>query len=263
MAVKLDIIDGNRGRITHDGWEFDRIATVTGLTGDGHARLYEASTVAGMPQLYSVHPSVPFCYLMEKSVESIDSETVQFRLYYKSAQVQLDTIEIGGTLSQGETSKDVYGNRIEVGYKYPADYQLNTALQGQSHWQGGTCTVLLPQHSIIKSRREFYNPSSIAKEYLGAVNSGPWSLDMTAAARTWLCTGIVGRSSDGERTYSVTYSFQYNADTWDLVARFLDPNTGKPPVIFHGSYDAGQPTPDDVQTTWHGNPIKNFNNLGL
>jgi len=255
MAVKLDIIDGNRGRLDHIGWEFERIATVTGLTGDGHAKIYAASTVSGMPILGALHPSVPYCYLMEKNAESIDSETVRFRLLYRTSRRLMDTIEVGGTLSQGETNLDINGNVMITTYTYPTDHPIEN-YRGLQKAQSEIVSKLLPEHSIVISRLEFANPSPRAKDYVGMVNDGAWSLDMSAAPRTWLCTGIVGRSPDNGVTYTVTYSFQYRGDTWDVSILHTDPATGKPPS------EAGDPS-DTVLNTYQIYPVRNFNNLGL
>ena len=260
MAVKVDIIDGNKGRLTFAGWEFERIATVTGCGGDGHAKIYTASTAAGMPALGSVHPTVAYCYLLEKNADSVDSETVRFRLLYRKpnrniSTPQIDTVEVGGTLSQKETNRDVNGNVMTVGYTFPSDHPIEN-YRSQQKIQSGLINKLIPEHSIVISRLEYANPSARAKEYVGTVNGGAWSLDMSAAARTWLCTGIVGRSPDAGATYTVTYSFQYRGDNWDGTMLFTDPATGKPPP------EEGDPS-DWVESTYQMYAMMNFNNLGL
>jgi len=44
MAIKIDIIEGNSGTVTEQGWELNRTFIVSGLSGDGDAMLYAAIT---------------------------------------------------------------------------------------------------------------------------------------------------------------------------------------------------------------------------
>ncbi len=233
MAVTYnDLIEGNTGKKTLDGWELNRMAVVTGVTGDGHAKIINAA--AELPGINTAHPSLSTCLLREIIPESIDSNTVKFRLIYSQAtparfQPQLNTIEVGGTLSQVQTNKDRDGNVISVSYEYPSSYKLDPNLQGKTVQTSSLVGKLAPEHTITFSRIEYSNPSPIAKGYVGTVNSMEWELDPGAAPGTWLCTGIVGRSNDGGITFVVTYTFQYRPDTWSTVVQFIDPNTGVPP----------------------------------
>jgi hypothetical protein len=233
MAVKYtDLIDGNSGKKTIDGWELTRTAVVTGVTGTGHAKILNAA--AELPDINAAHPSLSTCYLREIIPESVGSDTVKFRLIYSVPtpprfQPQLDTIEVGGTLSQVQTNKDREGNIISVSYTYPSDYKLDENLAGKTVQTSSLVGKLAPEHTITYSNLLFYNPQGLSENFVGTVNNGPWILAPSAAAGTWLCTGIVGRSNDGGLSYATTYTFQYRADTWKAVVVFIDPNTGVPP----------------------------------
>ena len=233
MAVTyIDLVDGDSGKQTIEGWELTRMAIVTGVTGDGHAKIYNAANE--LPSIGSAHPTISSIYLREIIPESLDANTVRFRLVYgipkyPIMQPRLNTVEVGGTLNQLQTNKDADGDIISVGYTFPSDYKLDPNLQSKMVNTSSLVNKLAPQHSIVYSRLIFNNPQFIARNFVGTVNLGGWYLDGGAAARTWLCTGIVGRSNDDGISFTTTYSFQYRDETWDSVVVFIDPNTGAPP----------------------------------
>jgi hypothetical protein len=237
---------------------------VHGVAGNGDARLKNALNTTGIPTLGTEHPSISECYLREAFAEAIDSDTVRVRLVYADpANMQgsqsLDTIEVGGSLSQIQTNLDIFNNTITVGYTYPLGYNLDDRLGTGSAADRTVETskqvpVLLPEHSMTITRIEYENPSPRAIDYLGKVNVGAWNLAPSAAPRTWLCTAIVGRSNDAGLTWTVTYNFQYRADTWDTVVTFIDPNTGAPPPDL---------IVDTGITAWQMYATANFTNLAL
>lgn len=257
-TARLDLIDGHRGRKTFDGWEVERIAIVSGVTGTGHLRIFNAADHADMPDIGDAHPSRSVCYLREMVLDAVTSEEIRFRLIYSDVtrpgfQPQLDTVEVGGTLSQIETNLDRFGDVIEVSYTYPSDYP-DDSYSSKTFTTGGLVSKFVPEHTIVVSRIETANPSRAAIDYVGTVNSGPWSLDLYAGVGTWLCTGIVGRSPDAGITYTVTYTFQYRADTWTTTVAYISPDTGRPPS------DLVDGTGINAYQLY---PIMNFNGLGL
>jgi hypothetical protein len=256
-----DLFDGNSGRVTAAGWEFDRMAIVTGATGDGHAKIYNAATELGL-SIGDAHPTVSDTKLRAVVCESIDTNSVRFRLLYRQGthtatpwEPPIDTIEVGASLGQVETNKDVSGTVMEVDYTYPATYAHDTKLQSTAApTQSALVSKLIPENTIIISKRQFFNPNGLAKEYVGTINQAGWNLDPTAAAETWLCTGIVGRSNDAGISYITTYSFQYRADTWDVNIAWIDPHDGRPPADL---------VPDTGLKSYQQYTIKNFNALNL
>lgn len=234
MAVLNDIIDNPTARFTLDGWTVERTAIVTGVTGTGHTRLLNAMNTTGIPVLGTQHPSGADCYLREAVPTADDSDTVRVRLIYAdpanmSYRQQLDTIEVGGTLSQVPTIYDRLGVAMYTTYTYPADYEYNDDMKSVEVSQGGTAAKLVPEHTIIKTRLEYANPSPLAIDFVGTVNMAGWNLAPSALEGTWMCMGIKGRSNDGEVSYIVTYSFQYRVDTWATTIKFIDPHTSKEP----------------------------------
>lgn len=256
MAVLHDIIDNPTGRFTFDGWQFERTAVVTGVTGDGHEKLLNAMNTAGIPVLGTAHPSAPATYLREAIPTADDSSTVRIRLIYAdpmnmSHRQLINTIEVGGTLSQVETEFDRFGTMMYTTYTYPVGHSHNA---GEMIDQPSLVSLLIPEHTITKSRLEYGSPGPVAKDFVGTVNAAGWNLDPAAALGTWLCTGITGRSNDGGSSFVATYSFQYRGDTWKTEIRFKDPVCGVGPMdlIANVGYK-----------TYEIYNIMNFNLLGL
>jgi len=244
MDVTCDLMDGASGRLTQTGWtDVERIAVVSGVTGGSAAgKIYTAASATGMPAIGDAHPCIKSCYLYEIIPTTVhDTETMRFRLLYKQyvnlritslpavMNPELNSIQVGATLSQVETHYDKDGVEQYLTYTYPAGYP-NKEKAGKKYDTTELFTKMMPEHSIIINMREFQNPSQKAIDYVGYVNSGPWSLHRSAAQGTWLCTGITGRSDDGRVSWTVTYSFQYRPDTWSITRLFIDPDTGKPPA---------------------------------
>lgn len=282
-TVSPDIIEG-KASFTFDGWNIERVFMVTGVTGNGYDKIINAMNTSGVPALGSAHPSASLtdCYLREAipTIEGKANDIVRIRLIYANAtwpteRQQINTIEVGGALSQVQTNMDKEGNVITGSYFYPTNYPeddvrnwpnynpaLNSGAGGAIIIASGLVTKLLPEHHIVKRIVEYSNPTLKAKLYLGAVNSGPWTLDIGAAARTWLCTQLEGVSNDGGLTWVVTYAFQHREDTWDGTYTFIDPRTGRPPADL-GTYNNPGPENTVGITTWQHYKLRNFSQLQL
>tara|TARA_Y100000310_G_C20662497_1_gene805545 strand:+ start:380 stop:1156 length:777 start_codon:yes stop_codon:yes gene_type:complete len=258
MAVHLDIKDGEAGKKTLDGYEFTRIAIVTGVTGDGAEKQYSAMNTTGMPEIGDVHPARAGCYLRDISTDMVSTDTVRLRLRYTTSTAteqeytppSMNSIEVGGTVSQQETNVNIDGLKMTVSHTFAADYEYDDDWRSTTKPQDGTVTKLVPEISLIYSRSEAYSPADLAAWFVGKVNDGGWTYHSTAAASTWLCTGIVGRSNDNGANYTVTYSFQYRPDGWQPWVYYQDPHTGRP-------VSGGTGTQFSIYEQ------VNFNNLGL
>lgn len=231
MTVKIDIRDGARGEQTAGAWAFDRIALVTGVTGDANARVYNAMIDPAMPDYGDEHPTIEGLYLIDRYGEALSTGVVKVRLVYKRPSrnwTPTDTttpqIVVGTTLQQYQTYRDINGDTITVSYTIPGKGLKTT---------GVSVSVLLPSSTLHLVRTEDTNPQVKSGIYSGKVNSAGWAFDPEAPARTWLCTGIVGRSNDGGTSFEVSYDFLHKrtlaTDNWDGVAEFIDPTTGQPP----------------------------------
>lgn len=255
--MTIDIIDGSRGRYDAEGWqELERTATVEGLSSSGQQQLVDAIEADGMPAIDDAHPSVSALRLAEMAPEALGPGKAKVRLVYKrlaGSEVLIPggggdvkpTIEVGTTLQQVEANKDIAGNLISVTYngtkKPPGDLAT----------QIGTYSRLQPQTSITIKRREWASPLSKSRTYVGTTNSQSWEGDPSAEANTWLCTAIIGTSSDGGAHYEVSYAFQHcgatETGTWDVnvywrgsdgkIPSDIEPGTGIVLVSVYGQLD--------------------------
>lgn len=225
-----DVMDKSSYRKTKEGREITRAITVKGIGAVGwYNKIAEAEDIIGAT-IGSAHPEISTIFL--KSIEAIGVSGDIVELVYKYSQVSFfddDTIEVGATVIQTETNKDKDDNIIEVGYIYPKGWRQHPSdiplPEEQEDWQGKLVSLLTPELTWTKNKLEGSSPESKAITHVGKVNNSDWR---GYPVGTWLCTGIVGRSSDGGDTYEVTYSFQYNRDRWTASVVYLKPD-GKPP----------------------------------
>lgn len=233
MAVlHLDIVGGKpKSERDEEGWVFsERIARVTGVPGTGYQQHQLALRIFGLPQVGDEHPFIADLFLTRHSPSTIEDKTVEIRLRYERRDEQdspeYARIDIGTSAHQDETDfrYDDAGNKIGIKV-FKKD---SSAPRTAEEEQGGVVPILAPKSTIVYRRRELGSPGAKSKEYGGKVNSGTWSLDTTAVAGNWLCTGINGSSVDGGKTYDVVYTFEYDARFWIERAFWIDPKTGKP-----------------------------------
>jgi len=239
-TVKLELLDGQRGEKTASGWKLTRTAMVYGLTGTASARLVAAVTAVEAEgiEIGDAHPAQSDCVLISMTPEARASDVVHVTLSYSSEPADQSEanpddpdyaeIEVSSRCTQQETNKDVEWLPVTVRYTFPADYPI-AEYAGRVKVASPKIPFLKPETTIVYTRKETSEPTAKAVNYVGKCNTGGWSLHPSATARQWLCTGIVGRSSDGGATYRVTYEFQYRGATWDPTVMYIDPNTGEPP----------------------------------
>lgn len=246
ITVELDAMDGMSAVLTENGWEITRPAMVYGLTGTKSSKMINAVNsaeviAAGMPEIYDSHPDKSSAKLREIRPSIIDTDTVKCTLIYRTNSPLIippsteAVITVGASVQQIETNKDRNDADLSVSHTYTADEILkfgpfDPALPTPVV-QGGTVSVFKPQTSYEYSRKQNYSPASDSIDFVGKVNSGTWK---GGAAKTWLCTGIVGRSNDNGDTYDVNYSFQYQPEGWNPHYVFLMPD-GRPPSVTDAS----------------------------
>ncbi len=229
--VVIDIIDGNIGKATYQGFEFDRIATVHDVSGEAWGiddpainKVRAAILHDDIPNLGDAHPSEPTALLYEIAAISVDRDIVKLRLKYRTTQGaawelgEATIIEAATTLVQKEANVDIDGAEIYISHKYPGDADYKD--------QGVLVPVTTPQETVIFRKRETVDPHTFGMNYTNKVNITPW---YGGAIGTWLCTMITGRSTNRTVWWDNAYSFQYDPFTWEHHAVFIDPNTGRPP----------------------------------
>jgi len=232
--ITLDLIEGAEVIRTRDGLEYERTGTVSGLAdipdkytaafcavldGVGDVGAWWNGTLAG----YQINAQLETIRLKPETSD-IWNVKLSYKPKYPYEQAQ---IEVGGSLAQVQTNKDVDGIPITLSYTYPVDYPLDERKRGKTITQGGMVPKRINETVLTFSGREAASPLNKSIYYKGTVNNGGWVGMPDAEART--CTDITGKSNDGGETYEVTYVFEYRKDGWDETAVFINPDDGKPP----------------------------------
>ncbi|MBE3118837.1 MAG: hypothetical protein IMZ50_08795 [Candidatus Atribacteria bacterium] len=228
ITVIEDLLEGAALKHGQYGYEATRVFIVDGLSADPDARLYQALTHDDIPAQYEAHPSIPGLYCRERAANpapSSPSKAVVTCVYRKPSYTSLPLasegadIEVGCVLQPIETHVNYNGDLITVTY---AGETREAPVQ-----------ALRPQQTKIFTQIEDASPETKASTYVGKVNATGWDAASADAARTWLCTEITGRSSDGGATYTVRYVFvrrtEYPTQNWDEYVQFVDAQTGMPP----------------------------------
>jgi len=250
MAIKIDLVDGEGGELTREGWVRYRTAKVHGISTalSGHARIQAAyvELVASGVDINYAHPTITTAYLKSIAPQADDSTTVTFRLTYEEPDHRTVEVEYGTSAGQQEVDTTYSGAPVSVSYTYPADYPYDTSLQGKTVTQRGLLPMILPEATLIVRRHELLTVQEVVqvkRQYEGRVNSGPWGGDPNAKAWEWLCNSITSRmvhtgvrNVDGTWTrpgWQVTYEFLQRiggtVGGWDQTVRFIDPVTGHAP----------------------------------
>jgi len=204
-AVVMDIVEGAGGKLTRAGWEFDRIALVSGVTGAGYARAMAAAAATGMPALYSVHPAEPNTVLVEIAPEAETGSVYRVRLTYRNPAA--DPFPTTG--GPPRVTRDCSLQEVETSTRPDGSVLLDTFGE-----QTKVVTVRVPRpQRVITIERTVTDDPAWMEEYSGAVNLGGWQYDVAAATGQWICE-VMTRSDDGEESWIVTLRFSYREETW-------------------------------------------------
>ena len=267
MAMQLDTIVGNEVVETEDGYEVDRTAIITGITGAAHKLEYNALQHAGLPKRGDPHPSIPGIICLRRSATLTGgNDKALVKLTYgvpKPNQQQTPpqppgtttgatgVIRVGASTQGTTTQKDINGTPVVLTHTFPKNYPDESFAGKIDYPQGADIDISAPNMVVTETRVEKVSPFRIAQIYVGTVNSRSV---FGGAPRTYLCTRIEGITNDRGVTFEVSYEFQFNPQTWDATVVFRDPATGRPvdsPVQGKG-----------IQTV-RVYPEADFNNLGL
>lgn len=225
ITVTEDIIRGNTFALTSNGPTATRMFIAQCSAGE---TIVEATGDTSIPNYFDEYPltgdsSSGYVSIYALNIESttLDEQNniYQIVVTYGLPDVSQQSpsedpsdavINVGSSVTQGETQVDKDGNQLVI------------TLSGKPD-QTGTMQVQIPQLVFEFQRRESESPYSKALDNVGRVNSGTVG---SMAARTLICLGIDGSSTDNGITWVVTYRFQYNPQTWDGFAVYIDPETG-------------------------------------
>lgn len=230
MPVTIDLLEDQRLSHDADGYKITRTAIVTGLSGAAAQLIFNAINNSGIPLLGDSHPFIPDIVVTSRSAEQIDRGSARVTINYSQPDALADPvpdeefaqISVSGGLVSEETTKDNSGKDIGTnvwnGKVTPVTDNLGTitGFNARIEFVQQSVTYSIPRPTLRFQRKESINPVLRSLDFVGTVNSfGIWN----GAARTWLCTGIDGSSSDGGVTYDVTYEFTFNLNTWDIGVR--------------------------------------------
>ena len=236
MTVTANIIPGESISVSPDGWAATVVYHVTGLTGNANTRAYAAIISPGIPVIGTPHPAVSSMRVARVEAKPITSDTpnsmmvtVQYEQLQPDQQppneAQLPQVQVGSSVENTVTQKDVTGAQITVSHTYNETDENGDGVT-RTETQGGEVEYQVPSTSVTFSRREGQSPAYKSRLFVGKTNAGSFGGD---PAGSWLCTRIEGSSDDGGQTFNVTYEFQHNRDTWVATVVFIDPDTGRPP----------------------------------
>lgn len=231
MATISDIKEGGL-RFDSSASSCTRIFLVTDLTGQSHQILFNASQASGIPRRGDPHPSIPgmIATTVDIAPEGAGAKVTVEYTYPAFDRKEPDetakpVISVGSTVQESTTSRNNKGELIKVKFKYkPVDEDGNIGEEITEDYVP-VLSVQTGQTAIEYQRREPRSPLQKSLKYVGKVNN---VLINGFPARTLLCTGIEGQSEDGGASYSVSYRFQYNPDTWDAEFFYIDQETGQP-----------------------------------
>lgn len=136
----------------------------------------------------------------------------------------------GSQTSQIQTDVDFYGNRIALSYTYPNDYPV-TELRGEVYTTSINETVNQTFTTLTATGSLFVTyPNEISETWSNTVNSTFWA---GAPAYYWRCSDcqFSGRDIGFGRPHlwEFTWTFEKNPQSWAVVAKIIDPNTGRVP----------------------------------
>ncbi len=253
--VYPDIIDGNSGNLSFNGWEFTRVFKVDKLVSAGWNMLIEATLAAGVPRMNDAHPSIIDAYVVDVTPESIPKSgiaatvIITYRQFTENYQVQIGSRIVTRETAEYMDNQDT-GNLavMNLAYTYPTGH----ILEGKSDTQGVNIAIQFPMPTFTVSRTEWLTipADSLSGYSLGiqltgriltdrgkifnsALNKANWSLHSDDDEGTWQVF-IDATSSGNGFDWRVNYHFTYDKAKWEYRAVYEDPTDGQPvpdPVV--------------------------------
>lgn len=218
MRVVEDLVEGADAREGEDGYACTRTFVVEGLTGNAHARPYEALTASGVPRRGDPHPSIPGLVAADRQASSLRrfvgavKVTVTYRPLSSTELADAGTpvLEVGATLSSQTRHRDAHGKLI---FKSRTDLTLRedgTIASAVTIYEPVEFEVQTPQVVVTYRRKTKRNAAREALKYVGKV--GDWGR-VNAYTAPWLCQRYDVRTEDAV-TYDETIEFVYKPDGW-------------------------------------------------
>lgn len=208
MAVKIDIKKSARINYGANGYRVERVAVISGVTGNVDAQLYNALNDASMPDVGDVHPVISSIHLQEISVEPMGGGNYRAVMSYydgplSSVGSSNATANVSVTTATEEITTDINGNPLETDH----------GLVGSSLHRYPTfkAEVERPRITFEFDYISLTFPQTEIDTYTGKVNSAIWN---GYAIGTVFCTGVSVSQQGG--IYKVRFTFAYNPDGWEF-----------------------------------------------
>ena len=127
------------------------------------------------------------------------------------------TRQVGARVQPAEFNEDVNGNQIKT------SRSAQPGTTGNND-QPASVEGFVPSTVLTVTRTEGTDPLNL-RSFVGKVNDGTFfgeDLDK------WLCTAIEGSTENNGITYTITYEFELNENTWAKTVVYIDERTGRP-----------------------------------
>jgi hypothetical protein len=218
-----------------------RKALVSGIQGIDDSALMTALEAEGLPKVDEPYLAYPILVVTDRDVQMVDNDKAEIVITYDhivNEGQNMTTPPVGlvcgrmrTSVSQKTTNMYPTWNSdgsatwadILVSHTYPAD---DENYPGETKEQTGEITVMMPERTLsVEGIVETKYPWLIANKITGSVNKEPWSLQLP---HYWMCTECGWEYLTGTRS-RMSFEFQYNSDSWDYTAVFIDATTDRPP----------------------------------
>jgi len=223
--------DGTRARQTFSGWEWEQVALVHNVPGNGDERLFNACQAKGIPELGQPHGTYEdTAILVERIPEPVlNSRTIRVRLIYRPIGVW----RVSGSVSghDHEVNMDAAGEPMIVEY---------TDQNGKTWQQIASVRDESSRLNLVFEATLPGTPALDAVRYHNKVNADVWEAGepghWRCAAITWDPDLNTGQFRDPRiMLYSPVYcvhryEFQYAPEGWLAQAAYIDSQTNRVPA---------------------------------
>lgn len=210
MAASIDIKRNSGIKLTARGYQAERVAIVSGVTGTAAEVLYNAINDAALPNIGDVHPDVASITLNDINCTPIGGG--QYRVvmrYYKDAGVSTNSSNAEARVNSGlaveETHEDIGGQPLDTAYRVGVASTVN---------QRFTAEVERPRMTFHFEYTAGGVPTTDIAKYLGKINSATWN---GYPVNSILCSSIDVEPNGAN--YRVSYSFSYRPESWVFIGK--------------------------------------------
>lgn len=236
MAVVSDLIN-TINVVEEEGVvvSMTRVFIVTGLTPTGvPTPQQQAFSASGVPQHGDTAPGNTNLKVHRRQYEMVQDtpSAAMVTVEYKTVADWANSFIFSGgaSIQQRQTDVDRLGNRISLSYTYPSDYP-DQELRGQVYTTAINETVTESNLTMTATGSLYVNyPNEIALNWNNTVNSTFWA---GAPPYYWKCSqcNFRGRDTGFGRAHlwEFDWTFEFNPQSWAVVAKIRDPNTGNVP----------------------------------